>query len=205
MAPITLRVATFNLWMANEHLRDDDKFEPSPKGPGWPPVPVFFTNEQRLQLIAQRLNNVIKPDICFFSEIDKNTDRSKLSNGTRVNQAEWLAKNTPLEYWLFDPYTLDYQWGQVGNAILSRFPIDKSFSHLLTSPGQDYGTSIPEIYITIQGIQFRCLATHFHHRNENLRYEGRSIYSKCSITSKSGHTCNFWRRLEPKAVLPFNK
>jgi hypothetical protein len=119
--PTTLKVATFNLWMANSPLQDGDKTTP-----GFPfPVPVFLKNEQRLQLIADRLNNVIKPDICFFSEIDKNTDRSKLSNGSRVNQAEWLAKNTSLNYWIFDPYALDYQWGQVGNAILSRFPIDK--------------------------------------------------------------------------------
>lgn len=137
---VSLRVATFNLWMSTR-LQDDDKWYWS----GRFRYPVTLTNNQRLWLISQFLNDDLRPDICFFQEVDNGTDRSKLSGGIRVNQAAWLSAYTSLKYWVFDAERLDYQWGQVGNAILTRFPIYRYTSHYI--PGTDYGTAISDIYI----------------------------------------------------------
>ncbi len=73
--------------------------------------------------IIQELKD-IDADIVGLQEVDKNTNRSKVS-GVKVHQVEMLAEKLGYPYWSFDKL-IDHSGGEYGMAILSRFPITKS-------------------------------------------------------------------------------
>lgn len=62
--------------------------------------------------------NTSNADLVALQEVDVNTARS----GNRLNQAEKLAELTGMYYHFFK--SIDFQGGEYGNAILSRFPIN---------------------------------------------------------------------------------
>ncbi len=70
--------------------------------------------------IIQELRE-IDADIVGLQEVDKNTRRS----GVKVHQVELLAKSLGYPYWSFDKL-IDFQGGEYGMAILSRYPITSS-------------------------------------------------------------------------------
>lgn len=69
--------------------------------------------------------NAVNPDLVALQEIDVHTGRS----GKDMDEAHHLGKLTGMH-----PYftkTLDYDGGQYGIAVLSRFPLEDSISYLL--------------------------------------------------------------------------
>ena len=69
-----------------------------------------------VNLVAEIINRV-KPDIVFLQEIDKNTTRSG-----KVDQLALLAQKTNMPYTHFGK-SIDYQGGQSGIGILSRYTL----------------------------------------------------------------------------------
>jgi endonuclease/exonuclease/phosphatase family metal-dependent hydrolase len=61
--------------------------------------------------------NAEKPDLVALQEVDVNTTRS----GKGINQAQELAKLTGMHY--FFSKAIDFQGGEYGVAVLSRYPI----------------------------------------------------------------------------------
>jgi hypothetical protein len=51
---------------------------------------VPYKNEQRMLFVADHLITTAS-DIALLQEVDKFTDRSRFSEGYRINQAHWLA------------------------------------------------------------------------------------------------------------------
>lgn len=66
--------------------------------------------------IAKVINNA-KPDLVALQEVDVNTDRS----GKGINQAEELGRLTGM--YSFFVKTIDFEGGEYGIAILSKYPI----------------------------------------------------------------------------------
>lgn len=71
--------------------------------------------------------NAVKPDVVGLQEIDVNTGRS----GKQLNQAQELAKRTNMHF--FFGKAIDYDGGEYGLAILSRFPLSDAKVYPLTS------------------------------------------------------------------------
>lgn len=63
-------------------------------------------------------------DLIGIQEVDCNTKRS-LKNAHIPNQMEYIAEKAGYKYWYFAK-ALDYQGGEYGHGILSRYPILKS-------------------------------------------------------------------------------
>lgn len=73
--------------------------------------------------------NIIKrqqPDLVALQEVDVNTTRS----GTTLNQASEIARLAGLPYYFFGK-AIDYQGGQYGVAILSKFPMSSMINYPL--------------------------------------------------------------------------
>ncbi len=76
------------------------------------------------EIDVEAIAKVIKsqnPDLVALQEVDVNTIRS----GKGKNQAEQLAKLTGMYY--FFSKAIDYEGGEYGVAVLSKFPIKKTF------------------------------------------------------------------------------
>ncbi len=74
--------------------------------------------------IASAINEV-KPDLVALQEIDVHTRRS----GKEMDEARKLAQLTGMQAYFTK--TLDYDSGQYGIAVLSRFPLEDSIGYLL--------------------------------------------------------------------------
>ncbi len=118
-------------------------------------------------LSVQRIANVIKaanPDIVALQEVDRLTTRSQ-----RVDQAAELGRLTGMHVRFGK--AINYQGGEYGQAILSRWPIESFDVHQLpTEAGQEQRIAI---VATIRGDQRRptivFAGTHLHHADESLR------------------------------------
>ncbi|MBK1439121.1 endonuclease/exonuclease/phosphatase family protein [Parapedobacter sp. ISTM3] len=104
----TVRMVTYNIHHANP-----------PSRPG----------EIDIEAIAAVINRV-NPDVVALQEVDVRTQRS----GPSLDQARTLATRTGMQ--VFFSKSIDYQGGEYGNAILSRYPIVQRVRHELPSvPG----------------------------------------------------------------------
>ncbi len=127
--------------------------------------------DDRLDLarIADVINSV-NPDIVSVQEVDRVVRRSG-----GVDQAEELGRLTGMHA-VFGR-AIDYQGGEYGNAVLSRFPIVDS--HVLPLPGREkrcalmVTVEIPSDASTMHPLTF--VATHFDHRREEARMESIKI------------------------------
>lgn len=72
-----------------------------------------------------RVINQEKPDLVALQEVDIHTERS----GKQLDQARELARLTGMQSFFMK--ALDYQGGEYGVAVLSRFPIVDSVGYLL--------------------------------------------------------------------------
>lgn len=82
-----------------------------------------------------------KPDLVALQEVDRNVKRSK-----NVDQARYLAAKLKMNY-VFDK-TQNYEGGEFGNAILSRFPILRNTSlRLPKGESGERGVLVAEIKI----------------------------------------------------------
>jgi endonuclease/exonuclease/phosphatase family metal-dependent hydrolase len=99
----TLRVMTYNIHHAN---------------------PPSETVKIDMEAIARVINQQ-KPDLVALQEVDVHTERS----GKNLDQARELARLTGMKSFFMK--ALDYQGGEYGIAVLSRYPIVDSVGYLL--------------------------------------------------------------------------
>jgi endonuclease/exonuclease/phosphatase family metal-dependent hydrolase len=117
----------------------------------------------------QRLSKVItdlEPDVVALQEVDCKTQRS-----SGVDQAALLGKLTKM-YSVFGQ-AMPYRGGQYGEAILSRFPIEKVEAHPLPfSPGLEPRTALAVRFTPDNGIPTLVfVGTHLCHQRETTRTE----------------------------------
>ncbi len=111
----------------------------------------------------ERIAGVIKkasPDIVSLQEVDRKTARSK-----GVDQAQELARLTGMN--LAFGRAIDYQGGQYGNAVLTRFVIEKAATYPLPAP-EPRALLAVECSLSSRGSPedvFTFMATHLDGRN----------------------------------------
>jgi endonuclease/exonuclease/phosphatase family metal-dependent hydrolase len=108
-----------------------------------------------------RVINEQKPDLVAVQEVDVNTQRTG-----GVDQAAELAKLTGLHV-VFGK-SIDYRGGQYGNAVLSRFPIDKHAVHPL--PGKPEAERRTALEVVVRpwegGPALTFVGTHLDHTRD---------------------------------------
>lgn len=114
----------------------------------------------------ERLAGVIKklkPDIVALQEVDFGTERA-----SGVDQAKRLAKLCRMHYAFGQ--AMPHQGGQYGEAILSRFPIQKTFVHPLPYFLEREPRAAIEVVIEPAGIgPISFVGTHLCHQSDELR------------------------------------
>jgi endonuclease/exonuclease/phosphatase family metal-dependent hydrolase len=124
-----------------------------------------------MDLFASIINEV-KPDLVALQEVDKNVQRTGVINITKE-----LSKRTGLKGHFVKHR--DFQGGEYGNAILSRFPVtDMHVIEGYKSPSTSSGTGITIPFIKIRlakgrEIIFNC--THLSTRLEDRKAQARQL------------------------------
>lgn len=123
-----------------------------------PSKPEFIDIEAIAKVIKSS-----KPDLVALQEVDVNTTRS----GVDLDQAKELARLTGMNYY-FEP-SMPYQGGGYGNAILSKFPIEKQFFHQLPAKGNSEPRSVLIVQVTLPGNQkVKFASTHLDFKNDEI-------------------------------------
>ncbi|MGV3509204.1 MAG: endonuclease/exonuclease/phosphatase family protein [Sphingobacteriaceae bacterium] len=123
------------------------------------------SNYRDLNAIAEVIKTQ-KPDLVALQEVDVNTSRS----GVNVDQANELAKLTGMH--VFYTKAIDFDGGQFGDAVLSRYPILESKRYELPVTTQLGGETRSVAIVTVEtnGIKFQFASTHLDHlSNEGNR------------------------------------
>lgn len=107
--------------------------------------------------------NDLNPDIVALQEVDRRTDRV-----SGIDQAALLGKLCKMHHAFGQ--AMPYQNGQYGEAILSRFPIEKTLVHPLPyDPGREPRAAI-EVRVQVDGIgPVVFVGTHLCHQDNELR------------------------------------
>jgi endonuclease/exonuclease/phosphatase family metal-dependent hydrolase len=130
-----------------------------------------------------RLAGVIKkltPDIVALQEVDCGTERA-----SGVDQARLLARLCVMHYACGQ--AMPHQGGQYGEAILSRFPIEKTVVHPLPYHSDFEPRAAVEVVIRPAGIgPISFVGTHLCHRSEELRIQQTRRLSQL-FPSKEGN------------------
>jgi endonuclease/exonuclease/phosphatase family metal-dependent hydrolase len=114
---------------------------------------------ERLAAVIEKL----KPDIVALQEVDCGTARA-----SGVDQAKLLAKLRRMHYAFGQ--AMPHQGGQYGEAVLSRFPIEKTFVHPLPYQLDREPRSAIEVVIAPPGIgPISFVGTHLCHQSNELR------------------------------------
>jgi endonuclease/exonuclease/phosphatase family metal-dependent hydrolase len=112
-----------------------------------------------------RLARVIRaadPDLVALQEVDRNTKRTG-----GVDQTAELARRTGL-HGAFGR-AIDFQGGQYGQAILSRFPLGATTVHTLPGEPEREQRIAFEARLTTGGREWSFVTTHLHHQQDGLR------------------------------------
>ena len=101
-----------------------------------------------------------KADIVALQEVDRTVERT-----ARRDLIAELAALTGMNYGFGK--NIDYQGGDYGNAILSRFPIINQQNHLfrMVLPGEQRG--LLQVVLQVEGKQLVLLNTHLDHRRDD--------------------------------------
>ena len=104
------------------------------------------------------LNNKI--DVAALQEVDKGVKRTN-----KIDIPEMLAEQTGMNYSFRK--NIDYQEGEYGNCILSRFPIisDANFHYSMLREGEQRG--LLQTVINFDGIQIAIMNTHLDYREDD--------------------------------------
>lgn len=114
---------------------------------------------ERLAAVIQKL----EPDVVALQEVDRGTERA-----SGVDQARLLAKLCHMHYAFGQ--AMPHQGGQYGEAILSRFPIEKTFVHPLPYQLDREPRAAVEVVIAPPGIgPISVVGTHLCHQSNELR------------------------------------
>ncbi len=115
------------------------------------------------RLDVDRIARVIREsgaDVVALQEVDKNVPRSG-----SVDQPQQLANLLDMQ--VAFGRTIELEGGQYGNAVLSRFPIKSTQSHLLPNIGGGEQRGVMQLELELPSSQrFILLATHFDHRSD---------------------------------------
>ncbi len=116
------------------------------------------------QTDVARIADVIrsaKPDLVALQEVDQRMTRT-----ANIDQPAELARLTNMHVAFGG--NLELQGGHYGNAILSRWPLDKTQNHLLPNSegGEQRGVLVAE-WNAPEAPQLRFMATHFDHRRSD--------------------------------------
>lgn len=112
-----------------------------------------------------RLAAVIKaarPDLVALQEVDRNTRRTG-----QVDQTAELARLTGL-HGAFGKQ-IDFEGGEYGQAVLSRFPIDALTVHWLPGTPDRERRIAAEARLKVDGKDLSFVTTHLHHLNAEFR------------------------------------
>lgn len=116
---------------------------------------------KRLAGVIQKL----EPDIVALQEVDVGTERA-----SGVDQARLLAKLCRMHYAFGQ--AMPHQGGRYGEAILSRFPIEKTLVHPLPFHSDFEPRAALEVVIQPAGIgPISFVGTHLCHRSDELRVQ----------------------------------
>ena len=133
-------------------------------------------NDRKLDLprLAKIITSV-NPDLVLLQEVDQNVARSG-----KVDQPKVLAELTKMEFCFGSNLAL--QGGGYGNAILSRYKIERHDNHLLPSldGGEQRGVLVAEISLPGRAPTLRVAATHFDYRGK----EDERLASVAWLTEK---------------------
>ena len=117
---------------------------------------------------GDKLGEVIKkysPDFIVLQEVDKNTKRSNKKDIT-----EDIAKKLGYDYYYFQK-TLDFNGGEFGISIISKYPIDRYYTYELPSVGSEkrylLGTQISK---DVFGKTVTVINAHLNYQ-ENIKVE----------------------------------
>lgn len=104
----------------------------------------------------------VEPDLVALQEVDRKTTRTQ-----SVDQPAELARLTGMHE-VFGG-NIEFQGGQYGNAVLSRFPIARHQNHLLPSfdDGEQRGVIQAEIRLPEPHGSLLLFATHFDYRRDD--------------------------------------
>jgi len=113
----------------------------------------------RLAAVIKRLS----PDLVALQEVDRGTERA-----SGVDQVRILAKLCRMHYAFGQ--AMPHQGGQYGEAILSRFPIEKTVVHPLPYQLDLEPRAALEVVVRPEGIgPISFVGTHLCHRSDELR------------------------------------
>jgi len=112
-----------------------------------------------------RVINDLSPDIVALQEVDKGTDRA-----SGVDQAALLGTLCKMHHTFGQ--AMPYQNGQYGEAILSRFPIEKTLVHPLPYQLDQEPRAALEARIQVEGIgSIVFVGTHLCHQSNETRVQ----------------------------------
>lgn len=114
---------------------------------------------------GNELANVIKkynPDFISLQEVDKNTKRSNNRDVT-----EDIANSLGYNYYYFQK-TLDYDGGEFGISVISKYPIKEIFTYNLPSQGEQRHLIGVKLDEEIIGREITIINTHFDYRDSKI-------------------------------------
>lgn len=125
-------------------------------------------NKLDLERIAKVISEQ-KPDLVALQEIDRKCGRTK-----RVDQAAELARLTGLQ--MAFGKAMDFDGGEYGQAVLSRFPIASTQVHQL--PGDGEPRIAFEAEVKIDGKPMRMVTVHLDHQQDARRLKQAETLAK---------------------------
>jgi len=143
------------------------------------PVGTQAANLQGTATVIKSIN----PDVALLQEVDIKTNRSG-----GVDQLAALASLTGMEYYYFGK-AIDYNNGQFGVAILSKYKLEDTNTTLLPIvPKQnesDYveQRAMADAKITVKGHQIMVASTHLDLTQYNRDVQAPAIHSRLSASS----------------------
>lgn len=124
-------------------------------------VGVGMDKKQDLQRIADVINQE-HPDLVGLQEVDRGVKRTQ-----GVDEIAELARMTRMEYAF--AHNLDYQGGQYGVAILSRYPILKTDHRMYQNKREAERRGMIRIEVNISGRRLSFVTTHLDYQYEDGR------------------------------------
>ena len=124
------------------------------------------------KLNLARISEVIlreKPDLVGLQEVDRGVERTQ-----RIDEIVELARLTRMDYAF--AHNLDYQGGQYGVAVLSRFPILAIDHRRLANLREAERRGFIRVEVSVGGRKLNFVTTHLDYRdNDNRLFETRQI------------------------------
>ena len=99
-------------------------------------------------------------DLVALQEVDCGVERTN-----RIDQPQRLAELTGMRV-MFGP-NIDLQGGEYGNAVLSRFPIERSENHHLPRVGANEQRGLLEVHVAVGQQNVVFFATHLDHQADD--------------------------------------